>query len=177
MDDQQPDIDAVTNVILLSTVFVLPSRLKKGIRAIAVFEAAKGMLVLLAGLAIFSLFHKNVQLVAEQLLEQGHFNPAKQYPRIFIDAATNLTDSRIRMLAILALLYSSVRFVEAYGLWFEKRWAEWFALLSGGVYLPIELYELAKGFTWLKISLVVINLIIVLYLALLLKRNGQRQEG
>ncbi len=40
--------------------------------------------------------------------------------------------------------------LESYGLWFAKRWAEWFALLSGSVYLPVELYGLLKGVTWIK---------------------------
>jgi uncharacterized membrane protein (DUF2068 family) len=64
-----------------------------------------------------------------------------------------------------------MRFIEAFGLWFGMRWAEWFALLSGSVYLPIEIYELAKGFTWIKIGLLTVNLCIVLYMAVVLRRN------
>ncbi|MCZ7627423.1 MAG: DUF2127 domain-containing protein [Candidatus Methylomirabilis sp.] len=41
--------------------------------------------------------------------------------------------------------YASVRFVEAYGLWLERRWAEWFAAVSGGIYIPFEIYELLYG--------------------------------
>jgi len=69
-----------------------------------------------------------------------------------------------------------LRFVEACGLWFARRWAEWFALLSGGVYFPIELYELLKGVTWIKIVFVLVNLFIVLYMALVLKRNAVESE-
>ncbi len=42
------------------------------------------------------------------------------------------------------LVYSAIRFAEATGLWLEKQWAEWFALISGCLYLPIEIYELAR---------------------------------
>jgi len=152
------------------------NRMIQALRALALFEAAKGLLALLAGLSVFSLLHQNVQLIAGQLIAHAHFNPAKHIPGIFIEAASHLTDSRIRFIAILAFLYSSMRFVEAYGLWFARRWAEWFALLSGGVYLPIELYELAQGFTWLKIGLVLINLVIVCYMAFMLNRNGSLPE-
>jgi len=44
--------------------------------------------------------------------------------------------------------------------------------VSGSIYLPIELYELSKGISWLKIIFVLINLLIVLYMAMMLKRNG-----
>jgi uncharacterized membrane protein (DUF2068 family) len=156
---------------------VLNSKMKRGLRAVALFEACKGLLVLLAGFTAFSFLHQNVQFAAEQLLAHAHLNPAKRIPRIFMEAATHLTDRRLHFLAFMALLYSSMRFIEAYGLWFARRWAEWFALLSGGVYLPIELYELTKGFAWLKIGLVLINLIVVFYMALVLKRSGQEPEN
>jgi uncharacterized membrane protein (DUF2068 family) len=142
----------------------------RGLKIIALFEAFKGLLVLLTGLAAFSLMHQDIQVLAEQLVTHLHLNPAKNIPKIFIEAAGNLTDGRLRSLALLALLYAAMRFVEGFGLWFAKRWSEWFALLSGGVYLPIEIYELAKGFTWLKICLASINLTVVLYMAFMLKR-------
>ena len=85
-----------------------------------------------------------------------------------------MSEDRLRFLELLALLYSAMRFVEAFGLWFGMRWAEWFALLSGSVYLPFELYELSKGFTWLKIGLLTINLLIVLYMAIVLRRSRLR---
>ena len=127
--------------------------------------------MLLTGLAAFSLMHQNIQVIAEQLVGHLHLNPAKHIPKICIAAASNLTDGRLRSLALLAVLYASMRFVEGFGLWFAKRWSEWFALLSGGIYLPIELYELAKGFTWLKICFSAINLTVVLYMAFMLKRS------
>jgi uncharacterized membrane protein (DUF2068 family) len=151
----------------------LSDKIKRGLKAVAVFEAGKGLLVFFAGLAVFSLIHQNVQIVAEQLVGHLHLNPAKNIPKIFIESARNLTDIRIQLLALFALLYSFMRFVESYGLWFGKRWAEWFALLSGSVYLPVELYELAKGFTWLKIVFIGANLIIVFYMVVILRRKGK----
>jgi uncharacterized membrane protein (DUF2068 family) len=100
-----------------------------------------------------------------------HLNPEQTFSKIIIEAAATLTDNRIRFLVFFALLYALMRFVEAYGLWFARRWAEWFALISGCVYLPIELFELAKGFTWLKIGLIVINLVVLIYMAFVLKHN------
>ncbi len=155
----------------------LNDKMTRALRGIALFEACKGLLVLFAGLALFSFIHQNVQIAAEQLVSHLHLNPAKNIPRIFIEAAGNLTDRHILFLALFALLYACMRFVESYGLWFAKRWAEWFALLSGCVYLPIELHELIKGVTLFKIVLVLINLIIVLYMAVMLKQNGRKHVG
>ena len=155
----------------------LNEKMTRALKLVAVFEASKGFLVLFAGLALFSFIHQNVQFAAEQLVRHLHLNPAKHIPRIFIEAASNLTDRRITFLALFALLYAFMRFIESFGLWFAKRWAEWFALVSGCVYFPIELYELIKGVTWLKIVFVLINLVIVIYMAVMLKQNGAMHEG
>ncbi len=65
------------------------------------------------------------------------------------------------LLAILAGAYGLVRFVEAYGLWRGRRWAEWFAAVSGGIYIPFELYELFRGTIWLSLSALLANVFIV----------------
>lgn len=150
----------------------LNNKIGHALRVVAVFEACKGILVLFAGLALFSFIHQNIQFTAEQLVGYLHLNPAKHVPKIFIEVSRNLTDARMLLLALAACFYASMRFVEAYGLWFARRWAEWFALLSGAVYLPIELYELVKGVTRIKIVFISINLVIVLYMVVMLKRNG-----
>jgi uncharacterized membrane protein (DUF2068 family) len=131
------------------------------VRAVALLEAAKGILVILTGIGTLSLIHHNAQEIAEQLVGHLHLNPAKHYPRIFIDAAVNLTDSRLWMLATLAATYGLVRFVEAYGLWFGRRWAEWFAAVSGGIYIPFEIYELLQRITWLSLGALAVSVLIV----------------
>src|SRR5947207_11079087 len=115
-----------------------------GVRAVAFFEALKGTLVLVAGFGLLSLVHRDLEDLAERLVQHSHLNPASHYPRVFIEAAARTSDARLRTLAALAFAYSCVRFVEAYGLWKMRAWAEWFAIISGGLYLPVELYELIE---------------------------------
>lgn len=131
------------------------------IRAVALFEAAKGVLVLIAGFGSLALVHEDAQALAEQLVGHLHLNPAKHYPRIFLDAAAGLTQTRLWTLAALAMAYATVRFVEAYGLWRVQRWAEWFAAVSAGVYIPFELYELYETLSWLSLGVLLVNLLIV----------------
>lgn len=137
----------------------------------AAFEALKGGLVLLAGFGFLALVHQDVQAVAERLVERSHLNPASRYPRIFLQAAGAFTDARLWLLAAGAGAYALVRFVEAYGLWRGRRWAEWFAALSGGIYVPIEVWELAHGVTWPKVAALVVNAAIVAFMARELTAN------
>lgn len=146
-------------------------RLLNTLRAVAVFEAAKGTLVLVTGLGALSLIHHDVQRFAEQLVGHFHLNPAKHIPQIFIAAAANLTDARLWVLAVLAASYGLLRFVEAYGLWHERRWAEWFAAISGGIYIPFEIYELLQGDTWLSLGALAVNALVVVLMIGALHRN------
>jgi uncharacterized membrane protein (DUF2068 family) len=148
-----------------------------GLRTVACFEAAKGILVLVTGFGLLAFIHRDLHHAAEQLVRHLHFNPASHYPAIFIDTMTQVTDSQLWALSASALGYSTVRAVEAYGLWHERPWAEWFGLLSGGIYLPMELYELFRGVTWAKMVIFIVNLWIVAYLSSVLVRSGHRQKN
>ena len=135
-----------------------------GLRLVALFEASKGLLVLAVGLELLSLVHRGAQDVGEEIVERFHLNFARHHPRILLYASTHLNDSNVRLLAVAALAYSTVRFIEAYGLWRLRAWAEWFGIISGGVYLPFELYELIRQPTVVKAVILISNAAIVAYL-------------
>ena len=141
------------------------SAIARGMHTVSLFEAVKGALVLAAGFGILSLIHGDVQAAAENIVRLLHLNPGRQYPRIFIDAAAHVDDSGLRTIAILAFAYATIRFVEAYGLWQRKVWAEWFAIISGGLYLPFEAYEIWAHVTWLRLGVFLVNAAIVSYVA------------
>ena len=150
------------------------SGIARGVRLIAVFEALKGTLVLVAGFGLLSLVHRDLQAIAERLVRHSHLDPARHYPRVFIEAASHTGDSRLRSLAALAFLYAVVRLVEAYGLWHMKVWAEWFAVIAGSVYLPVEIYELFKRVTWTRAMVLLVNGFIVAYLVRVLFRSRRK---
>lgn len=133
----------------------------KTLRTVALVEATKGVLVLVVGFGLLSLIHHDVQRFAERLIAHAHLNPAAHYPRIFIDLANRLTDVRLLLIAAGAALYAIVRFIEAYGLWNGRLWAEWFAAASAGIYIPFELLELYERVSWLSLGALLLNLAVV----------------
>jgi len=142
-----------------------------GLKTIAIVEALKGSLVLLAAAGVVELVHVHAQAFAEEIVRQFHLNPASRYPRIFLDTLASLNSTRLWLLAIGAALYALVRFIEAYGLWHERAWGEWFGAVSGSFYLPIEVYELMVRVTPVKIVLFTTNVLIVAFLGRTLYRG------
>ena len=134
---------------------------KTVVRSVAIFEAAKGALVLLAGFGVLSLVGHNVRVAAAALVGRLHINPTHRFGHSFIEAASRVTDTGLWLIASLGFLYALFRFLEAYGLWSGRRWAEWLAVVSGGLYVPLEIYELIQRYTWMRVSALVVNLIVV----------------
>jgi uncharacterized membrane protein (DUF2068 family) len=150
------------------------TRSPRGERLVALFEALKGLLVLLVGFGLLSVVNEDVGQLAEALVGHFHLNPASRYPRIFLEAALRVSDLRLWVLALLAFAYASLRLVEAYGLWRARRWAEWLAVASGSIYVPIEIYELFSGLSWIKVATLTANLAIVVYMSRVLWRSHTR---
>ena len=132
----------------------------------ALIEGAKGLLVLGAGLGLFALAHRDIQSMAEELVQHLHLNPARHLPRIFLHLAANLSDRRLWLFASAAIAYSSVRFVEAYGLWHDWKWMKWFAVLSGAIYIPAELSGVLYRFSWAKLIVFGANVFVVAFILL-----------
>ncbi|MDI1334635.1 MAG: DUF2127 domain-containing protein [Lacunisphaera sp.] len=152
-------------------------RQHKALRFIAVFEAFKGAVVLIAGFGLLSFLGKDADDLAERIVHRMHLDPANHYPQVFIRAMNEVSDAHLWMMAGFAALYAAVRFVETYGLWHGRRWAEWFAALSGAVYVPVEIYELAVHVTWLKAAALVLNLIVVGYMVWLLTESRRKHAA
>ncbi|SRR5208282_2091032 len=140
------------------------------LRGIATLELAKGMIVLLAACGVLLLVRREDPWdIADGLLRLLHISPDHHFAQVFLDWADSLTSAKIWTVAAAALSYSILRFLEAYGLWYARAWAEWIALISGSLYLPFEIYKLIHKQNLFHISVFLVNVAIVLYMIYALK--------
>lgn len=162
-----------SSVTAAATPPVGPGRAgRASLRVIAAWEAVKGVLVLLAaGLAVHFLRPSDERTV-EDIVGHFHLNPAGHTSHVFQRALENLADVRVVLLAGGALLYALLRFVEAYGLWFGRRWGWMLGIASAALYLPLEIVEMVRRFNWTSVVLFVVNLLIIV----LLWRNRTRHQ-
>jgi len=145
-------------------------------QAVALLEAVKGGIVLGAGFGLLGLLHHDVRHIAESLVTRLHIDPERHYAGIFLNAAAQVTDARLWALAALAFVYSSLRFAEAYGLWRARRWGVWLGAAGGGIYVPVELYELWHKPSGIKVATLALNVAIVAYLVMNLMRDRGGQH-
>jgi uncharacterized membrane protein (DUF2068 family) len=67
-------------------------------------------------------------------------------------------------IGLVVSVYAVLEGVEAVGLWYQKRWAEYLTFIATTVLLPLEVYELTRRFSPLKIITLLINIAVVIYL-------------
>ncbi len=140
---------------------------RKGLRTVAVVEAAKGVLVLLVAFGFAEIIHLHIDLeeAARSLLNLFRIDPDHRLSHAFVDAAGRMMDADLLTVLAIAFVYSSLRFVESYGLWRQRVWAEWLAIISGAIYLPFELYNLIRRPTMVHWVILLINIGVVVYIA------------
>lgn len=153
-----------------------PHRPPIALRSIAVFEAVKGALVLAASCGLLSLRHTDLHAATDAFLLRHGINPERHYMRLFIEGVARATNRHVGEIAAIGLAYAAVRFIEAYGLWREKHWAEWFAVISAGIYLPLELTHFGRHLSLFNAGVILVNMLIILYLATLLGQQRDERE-
>lgn len=152
----------------------------RAITAVAFFEAFKGALVVVVASGLTLLMHHDIHALAVRLVAHTHLNPASRYPHIFLDAVDHLQNMRLSMLALGAAAYSSLRFLEAYGLFRRAAWAEMLAALSGAIYVPFEIANVLRHFNWISLGALVLNVLVVLVMIVALmhrRRSAERRAG
>jgi uncharacterized membrane protein (DUF2068 family) len=154
----------------------MPERTPLALRGIALFEAAKGVLASAAAFGLISLRHTDLHSVVDAFLLRHGVDPETHYRRLFIESVARATHQHVPQIVGLAFVYALIRFAEAYGLWRGKHWAEWFAVISAGLYLPLELTHLLRHPTRLTGILMAVNVIIIVYLAELLAKDRARKH-
>lgn len=148
---------------------------RRMLRAVASFEFFKGVFVVLMGLCALALLHKDTWLLAESLLARLHIDTDRRSALLFLDFADSLTDARLWVAVRIAFAYAALRFTEAYGLWRGRTWAEWVALISGTMLLPVEIRELLRGLTPLRTTVFIGNVAVVLFMLYVIQSNRRER--
>lgn len=148
---------------------------KYGLRTVAVMEALKGVAVVALCVVLLSLLHKDLDSVVDQLTTWLRVNPDSRVADWFYELADRTTGRGIWTAVSVGLVYSACRFVEGYGLWNQRHWAEWFAVISGAIYLPFEFFTLIAHPHWTKLVVLVINILVVLYILRILTESRRER--
>jgi uncharacterized membrane protein (DUF2068 family) len=137
----------------------------RGLRLIAAFKLLKGLALLALGIGALKLVH---------WINVFQVDPHSHYLQLLLAKLSILDDRRLKELSVGTFIYSGLFLTEGIGLALGKRWAEYLTIVSTASLLPLEVYELAKHASFGKGLALLINLAVVVYLILELRRFPKR---
>lgn len=85
-------------------------------------------------------------------------------PVHLIEQAFTARHSTLVLVAVGVLAYGALELVEGIGLWFKKRWGEYFAVVATTFFIPLEIHEIIAKVTWLRVSALILNVFAIGYL-------------
>ena len=147
------------------------SRSARLLRIIAVFKFIKAALLAATGIGALRLVKYDLFEYATHLVVRFHLNPGNHFVARMLERATSVTPRRLHELGIIAFIYSALFLAEGIGLWSLKRWGEWVTVIITGSLLPFEFFEVWRRFTWAKLAVTAINVAVVCYLIVRLRRG------
>jgi uncharacterized membrane protein (DUF2068 family) len=138
---------------------------------IGLFKLFKGVALLIVGFGLLRLLHKDVAAVAEHWIEVLRVDPDNRFVHRALLRVFNVTPKQLRELSAGTFIYAAVFLTEGTGLVTRRHWAEYMTLISTGLFIPLEAYEISRHFTIAKLAVTVVNFAIVWYLAARIHRS------
>jgi uncharacterized membrane protein (DUF2068 family) len=142
-----------------------------GILLIGAFKLAKALLLVLVGIGAHHLLHRDIAASVNHWVQVLRVDPENFYIHRLLTHVFAVTPKQLKELSAGTFIYAALLSVEGVGLLMRRHWAEYFTVISTALLIPLEIYELAKHFTPVKVGVLAINVAIVWYLIRQLRKR------
>lgn len=134
------------------------------LRLIAVFKYLKAASLIALSVGVFRIMHQNIGLRVEHWLTAMHLDPGNRHIEMILARVSTLSPEQVTKLGVVGLLYAGLFLVEGTGLWLQRRWGEWATVIITGLLIPVEVYEVFRHPSILKVLVLVVNVAVVGYM-------------
>ena len=173
----QPAIGTEDSIDTVSERTTERSRHKSGLLLIAVYKAVLALLFVAVGVGAMRLMHKDIDEVISRIGDLLRFSPESKFVNFLYDRASLINDPLLRRIGALAFSYAAVSMAEGIGLFLEKAWAEYLTLAITASFLPLEVFEIFHRITWVRVAVLVVNVLIFAYLLKLVSSRRKPAEA
>jgi len=142
-----------------------------GLRIIAAFKLFKALALLVVAIGAFQLVRESRFAAFTDWIMQLPIHYGHRMLAGFVDRLFDVGPQGFLGVGLALCVYAAVFIVEGWGLWQRKRWAEYLTVVVTMSLIPLEVWEIWHRFTWLKIFALGVNIAIVVYLIVVLRRD------
>lgn len=131
---------------------------------IAIYKFLYALIFIAIGIGAHRLLHKDIADQVELFARYLRFNPESRLVNFILEKASLLNDPALRRIGFVAYCYAAVTLAEGIGLYLEKAWGEFLTLAITASFLPLEIFEIYRQVTWVRIGLLTANILVFVYL-------------
>jgi uncharacterized membrane protein (DUF2068 family) len=142
-----------------------------GLLLIGLLKLAEAVFFLLVGVGAIHFIHRDLGDSALRLAERLRVDPDSRLVSWLLDHLDAITAQRLKQIGFATFFYAALRATEGIGLVLEQTWAEYLTVGVTTAFLPWEVYEIARRPDWLRVCLLVANLVVLAYLVWWLGRS------
>ena len=141
---------------------------------IGLFKLFKALLLIAVGIGAIRFLHKDLSSTVQHWVQVLRVDPDNRYVHGIIVRIFRVTPKQLRELSVGTFIYAGLFLTEGFGLLLRKHWAEYFTIITTGLFIPLEIYEVARHFTVTKLVVTVVNVLIVWYLVARVRSRSKR---
>jgi uncharacterized membrane protein (DUF2068 family) len=146
----------------------------KTLSVLAGYMCCKGLLLLAVTAGVLHLLNKDVETVVTHWIESLRIDPDNHLMARLLSRLGMIHNQELKQVSVITGGYAALFLTEGVGLAFRQRWAEYLTLVATGLLIPVELYELCKQITWMKIALLLINVCVFVFLFRTVRENDAK---
>jgi uncharacterized membrane protein (DUF2068 family) len=147
-----------------------------GVRLIALFKLAKGLLLVAVGVGVHTLVHRDVAATLTHWANVFWIARESRYLQALVYKVAAFDHRTLKITEISSFVYSAVLLTEGVGLLLSKRWAEYLTVIVTASFIPFEIFTIVRRFGVSRMIVLVINAAVVWYLCRRLWR-AHRSHG
>jgi uncharacterized membrane protein (DUF2068 family) len=142
-----------------------------GLKVIGVLKLLSGALALAVGIGVFRFLGHDPGPNAERIVTHLGLDPHNRIIHEVISRITGIDRTHLRAIEFGTFFYAGLHIIEGIGLILGYHWAEYLVIVATGSLIPFEIYEIARKPSPVRITLFVLNVAIVIYLIITLRKD------
>ena len=155
-----------------------PAKVPLLMRLIATGKLIKGLGFIILGCCIGRLVHApDIERWAIMAMQHIHVDPDGEHAQRAITWLSSVPHARLVEIGAGAFAYAGIYLIEGFGLWFDRRWAEWLTVIGTTLFIPFEIEHLAHQPSIGILVVLVLNVLVVIYLVRRLRSQRAKPSG
>ncbi len=148
-----------------------------GFEVIGILKLVSGVMALAVGIGVFRFLGHDPGPAAERIITHLGLDPQNHVIHAVLSGITGIDKTHLRALEAGTFFYALLHMIEGTGLILRKDWAGYLVIVATGSLVPFEIYEIVRKVSFLRIAVLLVNIGIVIYLIVTLRKEHQARTA